>query len=153
MARRAAAALALLALGVGAIGCGEKGVSSGATVHVYVGPSLCAEAAHELTKQGDSAGDVKVQVICNPVTERGGHLELATVGAAARRASEDSTAIAYVETPGRSSRFSRPILEVAGIAWTTGSSGASVMGRVLRAVSEADTNSLRDSVREALESP
>lgn len=151
MARRVGAALVLLALGVGAIGCGEEGVSSGATVRVYVGAPLCAEAQRELEKQGGSAGDVEVQVVCNPVVEHGGRLNLAVVGAAARRATEDSTAIAYVETPGAANRFSRPILEEAGIAWTTSTSGASAMQRILTAVSEAGSGSLRDKVRGSLE--
>ena len=89
----------------------------------------------------------------SPPSTRRGRLDLATIGANARRATEDSAAIAYVEPPGPANRFSRTILEEAGIAWTTSISGASAVARVLRAVSEADTDSLRDSVREALESP
>jgi hypothetical protein len=145
-------ALALLALGVGVGGCGEEGVSSGATVHAYVAAPFCAEAQRELKREGGQAGEVEVRVICNPVAEHGDRLDLATIGAAARRATEDSTSIAYVEPPGPANRFSRTIVEEAGIAWTTATSGASAMGRVLHAISEADTNSLRDSVRDALES-
>ncbi len=152
MARRAAAALVVLALGVGVIGCGEAGVSSGATVDAYVGAPLCAEAKRELAKHGARAGDVEVQVLCLASVDQRGRLDLATIGANARRATEDSAAIAYVEPAGPANRFSRTILEEAGIAWTTSISGASAVARVLRAVSEADTNSLRDSVREALES-
>jgi D-alanyl-D-alanine carboxypeptidase len=151
LARRAGAALALLALGVGVIGCGEEGVASGATVRVYLGAPLCAEAQGELERQGGSAGDVEVRAICNPVVERGGHLHLATIGAAARRATEDSTTIAFVEPPGPANRFSRTILEEAGIAWTTASSGATAVQRILNAVSEAGSGSLRDEVRAALE--
>jgi hypothetical protein len=152
LARRAAAALALLALGVGASGCGEAGVSSGATVNAFVGASLCAEAKSELAKRGAKAGDVEVRVECLDRAENGGRLNLATIGANARRATEDSSAIAYVEPPGPANRFSRTILEEAGIAWTTATSGASAMVSVLHAVAEADTSSLRNSVREALES-
>jgi len=153
LARRAAAALALLALGVGASGCGEEGVSSGATLNVYVGASLCAEAKGELARHGAKAGDVEVRVLCLAPVERSGRTDLARIGANARRATEDSSSIAYVEPPGSANRFSRPILEEARIAWTTASSGASAMARVLHAVSEADTSSLRASVHEALESP
>ena len=152
MARALGAALALLALGVGASGCGEEGVSSGATVHVYVGAPLCAQAQRELRQQGAGAGEVEVRAICNPVVEHGGRLDLATVGAAARRASQDSTTIVYLEPPGPANRFARPILEQAGIAFITGHSGASAMARVLHAVSEAGSGSLRREVRGDLES-
>jgi hypothetical protein len=151
LARRVTVALALLVLGVGAGGCGGEGVSKGATVNAHVSAPLCAAAKRELTKQGSSAGDVKLRAICLAPAMHGGRLDLATIGANARRATEDSSAIAFVEAPGPANRFSRTILEEAGIAWTTASSGASAMARVLRAVSEADTSSLRDSVREALE--
>jgi hypothetical protein len=151
LARRVTVALALLVLGVGASGCSGEGVSKGATVNAYVSAPLCAVAKRGLTKQGSSAGDVKLRVICLAPAMHGGRLDLATIGANARRATEDSSAIAFVEAPGPANRFSRTILEEAGIAWTTATSGASAMARVLRAVSEADTSSLRDSVREALE--
>lgn len=151
MARRAAAALALLALGVGAIGCGEEGVASGATVHVYVGASLCAEARREIERRGAKTGDVDVRLDCLDSAEHGGRLDLATIGANARRATEDSASIAYVEPPGPANRFSRPILEEAGIAWTTATSGATAVQRILNAVSEAGSGSLRNEVRDALE--
>jgi D-alanyl-D-alanine carboxypeptidase len=145
-------ALALLALGVGATGCGEAGVSSGATVHAYVGAPLCAGAKRELAKHGAEAGDVRVRMLCLVPVNPGGRLDLATIGANARRATEDSTAIAYAEPPGPANRFSRTILEEAGIAWTTATSGATAMRRIIDAVSEAGSGSLRDKVREALES-
>jgi hypothetical protein len=151
LAKRAAAALALLALGVGAIGCGEEGVSSGATVRVYVGASICAEAQREIERRGAKAGEVEVRVECLDRAGSDGRLDLAAIGANARRATEDSTSVAYVEPPGPANRFSRTIVEESGIAWTTATSGASAMDHILHAVSEADTNSLRDSVREALE--
>jgi hypothetical protein len=152
LARRVLAALALTVLAAGASGCGEEGVSSGATVRVYVGAPLCAEAQRELKRLGGMAGEVEVRVICNPVVEHGGRLELTAVGAAARRATEDSTTIAYLEPPGSANRFSRTIVEAAGIAWTTATSGATAMDRVLHAVSEAGSGSLRDKVRSKLES-
>ncbi len=152
MARRAAAALALLTLGVGASGCGEAGVSSGATVHVYFGASLCAEAQGEIERRGAKAGEVEVRVDCLESAAKDGSLDLATIGANARRATEDSSSMAYVEPPGSANRFSRTIVEEAGIAWTTAGSGAVAIDRILRAISESDTATLRDSVREALES-
>jgi hypothetical protein len=151
LARRAAAALALLALGAGASGCSGEGVSKGATVNAYVGAPLCAAAKGELAKQGSSAGDVKLGVICLAPATHGGRLDLATIGANARRATEDSSAIAFVEAPGPANRFSRTILEEAGIAWTTATSGASAVQQVLNAVSEAGSGSLRDKVRGSLE--
>lgn len=151
MARRVAAALALLALGAGGVGCGEAGVSSGATVRAYVGAPLCVEAKRELAKHGGRAGDVRVSVVCLAEARRGKRLELAVVGADARRASEDSTAIAFVEPAGPASRFSRTIVEAAGIGWTTAASGAAAMQRILAAVSEAGSGALRNEVREALE--
>lgn len=151
MARRVAAALVLLALGAGAIGCGEEGVSSGATVRVYAGAPICAEAKRELAAQGAKAGEVEVRVECLARAESGGRLDLATIGANARRATEDSTAIAYLEPRGPANRFSRTIVEESGIAWIAASSGAAAMRQVLTAVSEAGSGSLRDEVREALE--
>jgi hypothetical protein len=145
-------ALALLVLGVGASGCGGEGVSKGATVNAYVSAPLCAAAKGELTKQGSSAGNVKLRVVCLAPAMHGGRLDLATIGANARRATEDSSAIAFVEAPGPANRFSRTILEEAGIGWTTASSGASAVQRVLNAVSEAGSGSLRDEVRGDLES-
>ncbi len=144
-------ALVLLALGVGAIGCGEEGVSSGATVRVYVAAPLCAEAQRELAKQGAKASEVEVRVECLDRAESGGRLDLAAIGADARRTTEDSAAIAYVEARGPANRFSRTIVEESGIAWIAAGSGATAMQRVLDAVSEAGSGSLRNEVREALE--
>ena len=98
-----AAACALL-LGAG---CGEsEGVAEGATVSAYVAGSLCAEAKRELARGGGRAGDVHVRVVCLPNAESKGRLDLATIGANARRATEDSTAVGYIGEPTRAaSRF------------------------------------------------
>ena len=151
MARRLALAslTAVLALGVG--GCGDGGVSSGATLRVYVAAPLCAGAQHELAAQGGRAGDLKVKAVCLPGAERRSRLDLAAIGAGARRATEDSTAIAYLEPPVPANRFSQTIVEESGIAWIKASSGASAMDRILSAIAEADSGSVRDKVREALE--
>lgn len=149
---RLPATLLACALVAFAAGCGGSGgVSSGATVSVYVGASLCPGAQRELTSSGGRAGDVEVRALCLAAAERGGRLDLAVVGANARRASEDSTAIAYVESAGPANRFARTIVEQSGIAWTTGASGAIATRRILDAVSAAGSGSLRDEVREALE--
>ena len=115
-----------------------------AVVTAYVAAPLCAEA------QGGQAGEVRVRVVCLAPAERSGRLDLAQVGANARRATEDSTAIAYVERQGPAARFSEPIVDSAGIAWIKGSSGARAMQRVLDAVEKSDSGSLRSSVHEAL---
>jgi hypothetical protein len=146
-------ALALLALGAGGSGCGEEGVANGATVHVYVGAGLCAAARLEIERQGPRAGEVNVQVECLDRAETDGRIDLATIGANARRATEDSTSIAYVEPPGPANRFSRTIVEGAGIAWAAAPSGNTAIKRILNAVSEAGSGSLRNEVRDALESP
>jgi hypothetical protein len=152
LARRWGLALALLALGAGVGGCSGTGVSKGATVSIYVEAPLCVGAERELAREGDSAGDVHIHAICLPTPSHGTRLDLAAVGANARRASEDSTAIAYLAAPGAAFRFLHPILESAGIASVKASSGgAAAMRRLLHMVAAADSSSLRDSVREAFE--
>jgi hypothetical protein len=143
----ALAAAALIALA--AVGCGEdEGVAAGATVNAYFGASLCAEAQGAAGK----AGDLELRVICLEDPSPGGDLDLATAGASARRATEDSSAIAYVEARGPANRFARTIVEEAGIAFVTASSGESAVQRVLAAVEEAGSGSIRDEVRGNLES-
>ncbi len=117
-----------------------------AVVAAYVAAPLCAEA------QGGQAGDVRVRVLCLDPVERGGRLDLAQVGANARRATEDSTTIAYVEQQGPAGRSSEPIVDSAGIAWIDSTSGARAMQRVLGAVEESDSSALRSSVHETLSS-
>jgi hypothetical protein len=151
LARRWGLALALLALGAGVGGCSGAGVSKGATVSVYVETPLCPGAERELSRAGDDASDVHIHAICLPTPRHGTRLDLAAVGANARRASEDSTTIAYLAAPSAAFHFSHPILESAGIATVKASSGATAMRKLLHVVSEADSSSLRDSVREALE--
>jgi hypothetical protein len=149
--RKVAVAAALGALLVAAVGCGqEEGVADGATVTAYVSLPLCGDAKRELAQEGGRAGELEVRLFCLARTGGAEDLSLAAVGANARLATEDSTTVAYVEDPGPANRFARPIVEEAGIAWTTSNSGSTAMKKVLEAVSEADSGSLRDSVREAL---
>jgi len=141
-------------LAIAAVGCGaEEGVGGGATVSVYVAAALCAEAEREATRQDHRAGDVNVRVICLPRAERNGRLDLATIGANARRATEDTSTVGYIGEPTRSAtRFSEPILESAGVPQLSQSSGAAAMSKLLPAVAEADdSGSLRESVNDALE--
>ncbi|MBW8060634.1 MAG: hypothetical protein FVQ78_10035 [Solirubrobacterales bacterium] len=81
-----------------------------------------------------------------------GRLDLAVIGANARRATEDSTAVGYIGEPDpAASRFSRPILESAGIAQLSGLSGRTAMAKLLGAIREAGSSgSLRESVRDSL---
>jgi hypothetical protein len=135
-------------------GCGESGgVAEGATAGVYVAAPLCAEAKRELARDGGRTGDVRIHAICLPSAERGRKLDLATIGANARRATEDSTTVGYIGDPTRAAtRFSEPILESAGVAQLSESSGAAAMRKLLRAVAEAGgSGSLRESALDELE--
>jgi hypothetical protein len=135
-------------------GCGESaGVGEGAIASVYVTAPLCVEAERELARGGGEAGDVRVRAVCLPSAESSEKLDLARIGANARRATEDAATIGYIGEPTRSaSRFSEPILEAAGIAQLTETSGTVAMKKFLQAVAEAgDAGSLRESVNDALE--
>ncbi len=136
---------------VAGVGCGEEsGVARGAEVTVYVEAPLCAGAEQELAREGGRAGDLRVRAVCLEGTGQGKQLDLATVGANARRATEDSSTIAYLEPPVTPS-FSRPIVEAASIAVIRTSSGKAAMARLLDAIRAADdSSSLRDQVRKTL---
>lgn len=146
-------AIALLPLLLVA-GCGEAGgVSEGARVTAYVTAPLCAEAKRALARRGGKAGEVELHVSCLPEGERGGRQDLAAIGAGARRATEDSTAIAYVTTTTDPTavRFSETILEEAGIARLAADSGAAAMDRLVDAIERAgDAGNLREAVADAL---
>jgi hypothetical protein len=135
--------LAVAALGVG---CGEGGVGGGATVSVYVAAPLCKEAKSALQKAGGKADDLEVQALCLASVESGGGVDLAVAGANARRATEDSSSVAYLEGPGPAAKFSQSIVEAAGIAWLETSSGATAMRRVLEALEERGSASPREAV-------
>jgi hypothetical protein len=151
--RRAALIAVACALLVAVAGCGGGGgVASGATVSVYVAAPLCAGAKRALAGEGGRAGSVRVRAVCLPDERAGTGLDLAAVGANARRASEDSTTVAYLEPADpAANKFTEPILKSAGIGWTTASSGEAAMAQALHAISGADTSSLRDAVRESLD--
>ncbi len=164
MARRrwsAAALAAALALSISACGT-DTGVSSGATVSIYLsapmrgpeaarGQQLCSEAERTLARADGKAGDLRAKLTCLDASGPTGTWTLAKVGANARRAVEDSTTVAYIAEPARDARRqSRLILEEAGIAVITPSSGSTAMRQVLRAIEESDSGSLRESVSEDL---
>ncbi|MGC1850982.1 MAG: hypothetical protein WA687_00935 [Solirubrobacterales bacterium] len=139
-----------LVLFIAAAGCGGgEGVDEGATVTAYVAEPLCAGAERELARDGGEAGGLRVRVTCLPSVEADGKLDLATIGANARRATEDSSAVGYIGEPtSAATRFSEPILEAADIPQLSGSSGAAAMADLLQALKQAsgDSGSLRQSV-------
>ena len=150
--RRAAALLVGFASLVVASGCGEaEGVADGATVTAYVEAPLCAEAQRELQRTDGHAGDLKLQTVCLPSPHEARKLDLATVGANARQATQDSTAVVYLEAPDpRASRFTHPILEKAEIPWISESSGSAAMSRLLKLIESAGSGSLRRQLQEEL---
>jgi hypothetical protein len=140
--------LCLLLLGTvvaAAGGCGEGGAQSGATVSIYVVPPLCQEARRKVDEAGREAGDLEVRVLCLRRVERGGQTDLAMAGKNARRATEDSTSVAFLEAPGAATAFTRSIVESGEVAWVQTSSVAAPVGRILRAL-EGDGSSPREAV-------
>jgi hypothetical protein len=133
-------------------GCGAgSGVSEDATVTAYVEASLCVAAEQELQAQGGRAGGLRVRAACLPSASDRGKLNLATLGANARRATEDSTSVAYLEAPNpRAARFTHRILETAEIPWISDSSGATAMRRLLKLIDSAGSGSLREQLRDDL---
>jgi hypothetical protein len=145
------AAAAMLVVAVAVTGCGG-GDASGATVSVYVGASLCKSARSELAAHGASAGHFKVAARCLAPSEKaGGGVDLATDGSNSRRATSDTSAVATLESPGPGNKFTRSILESAGIPLLTSSSGSQAMKQVIEAVESAGTSAVRSKVQEALE--
>lgn len=142
-------ACALLASALLGMGCGESGVASGATVTVYAAAPLCKSAKGELAREGAQAGDVRVRITCLPPVEHHGRADLATAGANARRATQDSTTIAYLEAPGPAAKFSTTIVEAANIAWIFTTSGATATHSILKALEERGSSSPRDALRES----
>jgi hypothetical protein len=121
-------------------------------VSVYVGAPLCKAAKAELATHGASAGHFKIAARCLAPSERGGGgVDLATDGSNSRRATSDTSTVATLEAPGPGNKFTRSILESAGIPLLTSSSGSKAMKQVIEAVESAGTGNVRESVQEALE--
>jgi len=149
--RKAAMVGALCAVAFGDSGCGASGVAKDATVTAYVEAPLCASAKRELQAHGGRAGDLRVQAICLLSPSDSKKLNLATLGANARAATEDSTTVAYLEAPTpRAARFTHPILKTAEIPWVSSNSGATAMSRLLTLIESSGSGSLRESLRDAL---
>jgi hypothetical protein len=132
--------VSLVVAAVSLAGCGAGGAASGATVSVYAAAPLCKEAR----RGSGAAGDLQLRVVCLP-SSGSREADLAAVGAAARRATEDSTSVAVLEAPGPAAEFSRPIVEAADIAWIETSSGSTAMRRIRTAL-EGDASSPRKAV-------
>ncbi|HEX5592694.1 MAG TPA: hypothetical protein VFX35_05045 [Solirubrobacterales bacterium] len=137
--------VACAAVAVAAGGCGEGGAQSGATVSVYVVAPLCEEARREVDDAGRRAGDLKVRVLCQRRVEGGGQADLALAGVAARRATEDSSSVAFLVAPGPAAAFTKTIVETADVAWVETGSAAAPVGRILRAL-EGSGDSPREAV-------
>ena len=137
---------------VAAVGCGEsEGVAEDATVAAYVEAPLCAGAKQELLKSGSRAGSLNVKAVCLPSATEGRKLDLAILGANARRATEDSTAVAFLEAPNpQAARFTHPILETAEIPWLISSSGKAAMANLLKLIEAEGSGSLRSSLQDKL---
>lgn len=148
----ALAALSALLLTLAGCGGGE-GVAEGATVSVYAVAPACAGAERVLARHGARAGEVRVRLVCVSDRESGRAWTLAAVGANARRATEDTTTVAYIaDRDPTAARFSRSILESVDIAQLPPSpSSAAPMQKLLTAIEEADTSgSIRESVNRSL---
>ncbi|HEX7278459.1 MAG TPA: hypothetical protein VF255_02440 [Solirubrobacterales bacterium] len=134
-------------------GCGEEGAQEGAELTVYVsapGERLCDEARAE-AKGTKTTGDHTLLVVClDTGSEAGG--TLAKVGGNARRATEDSTTVAYVGEPDREARKqSQPILTTAEIAQLGEFNGREAIETVIAAIDEGDSDDPRAAVYDAIE--
>ncbi|HEU4735470.1 MAG TPA: hypothetical protein VFS48_00385 [Solirubrobacterales bacterium] len=120
----------------------------------YVEAPLCAAARQELVRHDGRAGDLRVQAICLPSPHEAEKLSLAALGANARRATEDSTSVAYLEAlDPRASRFVHPILETAEVPWIGTNSGSAAMERLLALIGAAGSGSLREQLGDRLTGP
>jgi hypothetical protein len=132
-------------------GGGEAGVAEDATLSIYVSQPLCAEAQRELHETGSRAGEFRLRAICVDDGSDSGDARLAAIGAAARRAVEDSATVAYVGTRDPTAiRFSEPILEAADIARISASSGRAAVARLRRALAEVDDTDPRADLSQML---
>jgi hypothetical protein len=143
------------------VGCGEGGAEAGATVRIYVsaplhgdeaaaGRRLCAGARDGAERGGGEVEGLELEVVCLDAADGEGRWTLARVGANARRATEDSTAVAYLGEPDPLARKqSRPIVAAAEIAELDGVSGEEAVARVGAAIRDGDADHPRDAVFKA----
>jgi hypothetical protein len=146
-----AGALLAIALGLVVAGCGD-GDASGARVTVYVAAPLCKAAKAELDSHGAEVGHFTVAARCLAPSERArGGVNLAANGSNSRRATEDTSSVATLESPNPGNKFAHAILESAGVPLVISSSGQKGMTRIITAVEGAGSSEVREKVREALE--
>ena len=146
-------ALLLAMLTLIASGCGEEGAQEGAELTVYVsapGQRLCEEAQAEA--QGKrTTGDHTLRVVCLSTGSKDGGT-LAKVGSNARRATADSTTVAYVGESDRETRKqSQPILASAEIGQMGELNGREAIKAVIAAIDEGDSDDPRAAVYDAIE--
>jgi branched-chain amino acid transport system substrate-binding protein len=151
-----------LALALVAAGCGDEGASEGATLTVYVsaplrgaeadqGKELCDETRAE-ARGVKTAGDHQLRVVCLDASGEDGVWTLAKVGSNARRATEDSTTVAYVGEPSRAARKqSQPIVEAAEIATMGSRNGKEAVETIVTALKEGESDDPRRTVLDAVE--
>ncbi|HEU4461380.1 MAG TPA: hypothetical protein VFR75_02190 [Solirubrobacterales bacterium] len=154
--------LLVVLFALAATGCGEGGAEEGARLNVYVsaplsgaeadaGQRACDEARRGARRAGEPGG-FELRVVCLDAAGPGGRWTLARVGANARRATEDSTAVAYLAEPEPAvRRWSLPIVEAAGIAELGGLSGEEAVAEVAAAIEESDSSDPRQAVFDAVE--
>jgi hypothetical protein len=141
------------ALAVAVAGCGEEGAQEGAELTVYVsapGQQLCDEAQTEAEGKR-TTGEHTLRVVCLGTGSKDGGT-LAKVGSNARRATEDSTTVAYVGEPDRETRKqSQPILNSAEIGQLGEFNGREAIKTVIAAIDEDDSDDPRAAVYDAIE--
>lgn len=155
-------AIAALAAAGLMTGCGEGGAEKGARLNVYVsaplsgaeagiGQKVCEEARQAARRAGEPGG-FELRVVCLDAAGPEGRWTLARVGANARRATEDSTAVAYLAEPERAARRqSLPIVEAAGIAELSDMTGRAAVAEVAAAIEESDSDDPRQAVFDTVE--
>jgi hypothetical protein len=133
-------------------GCGGEGVDKNATLDVYASAPLCKEAKRQLAQEGPKVDSVSLRVVCLGPTRKGNRIDLAAIGANARRTVEDSSSIAYIGDPTQpETKFSESILEAAGIPQLPNQPGAKAMTRLIEAIRGAGrSDSLRGAVSDEL---
>lgn len=161
MLRLSTIPIAFLLVAALIFGCGEGGAESGARVTVYVsapltgadaavGRRLCEGARRGAARSSGKVEDLEIEVVCLDAVGETGRWTLAQVGANARRATEDSTTVAYAGEPDpRARKQSGPIVDAAGIAAIGGVSGEEAVSRVIAAIRDGDASEPRQAVFEA----
>jgi hypothetical protein len=165
--KRLTISVALLVALAPLAGCSSGGVSSDSRVTVYVsvpmsgpdgdrGRAVAAGARAALAQAGGRAGELAVRAAYLDDARGAGRPALPAIAANARRATEDSTAIAYLGELDRSaSSTSQAITGEAGILQVVPRgaderAGRRAMEAVLRAIREAgDSGDERGAVRDA----